>query len=239
MSAPLLENMLPYTRTLGKETSEKIASLPPGVIGVASGFLGRYREFDWCLDNLWSPPGTLIRWSIGVDVCHNFNDMCRYLIERPEMQWLWILGDDHLFTQDLLLNLMARDLDIVVPLCLRRNGDFSPVFNRGKDGGYATISESWDLIKGKSGLMPWDGTCGNAGMLIRRKVLEGMVPPWFRAGQLSPEYSSPDLYFCQAAQEKEFKIIIDLDNPIGHMDHMGIWPRRDENGEWHVDFRSV
>lgn len=238
MPAPLIDTLLPYTKTAGEEDLKKLNAMPPGVVGITTGQLGRYREFDWCLENVWLPPGSIKRWSMGVDVCHNFNDMARYMVERPEMKWLWILGDDHLFTQDLMMNLYERDRDVVVPLCLRRSNDFAPVLNWGREKGFTTIQNSWEMVKGKSGLMDWHGTCGNAGMLIKRHILEILEEPWFRAGQLHPGYSGSDLYFCEAVRCIGFRIFIDLDNVIGHINHMGIWPRRDENGDWHVDIRN-
>ena len=239
MPAPLVDNLVPYTMSLTDEIKERLRSMPPGVVGIASAQLGRYREFDWCLENVWLPPGSVKRWCMGVDVCHNFNDMARFTLESPEFKWLWILGDDHLFTQDLMMELFARDRDVVVPLCLRRSNDFAPVLNWGREKNFTAVQDSWAEIKGKSGLMDWPGTAGNAGMLVKRHVLEALEEPWFRAGQLHPGYSSSDLYFCDAFERLGFRLLIDLDNVIGHINHMGIWPRRDENGEWHLDVRNA
>lgn len=234
----LLANIVPYVCSLTTEDQGRIDRMPPGVVGIASGFLGRYREFDNCADLIWVPKGTVKQWCLGVDPCHHFNEMARELLKEPEREWLWILGDDHVFTQDLLLNLYERNVDIVVPLCLRRT-DFTPVLNQDGKNGFHSIPDSWGELKGKSGLFEWTGVTGNAGMLIRRNVFEKMEPPWFRAGQLHPEFSSSDLYFCKAAQEAGFKIYIDLDNHIGHINHMAIWPRRDESGDWFVDVRNI
>lgn len=234
----LIENVVPYTIGLTPEYESKIASLPKGVVGIASAFLGRYREFDACLNSVWLPPASVKQWCLGVDPCHHFNDMCRKVLSDKDLQWVWILGDDHVFTQDLWLNLYERNVDIVVPLCLRRSG-FTPVLNEGEDKGFAAIQDSWKYLSGKKGLIEWPGVCGNAGMLIRRNVLEAMEPPWFRAGQLNPEFSASDLFFCHLAQKSGFKIHVDLDNHIGHINHTAIWPRRDEAGEWFVDTRSL
>jgi hypothetical protein len=214
--------------------SEKI---PPGLVGTATAYLGRYREFDQCLDRIWLPDGSEKRSVLGCDPGYSFNVLSKIMIDRPEFEWIWILGDDHTFPQDLWLKLYVRNVDIIVPLCLRRN-DYSPVLNYGEEGKFVPHPDRWEVLRGKSGLMEWNGTCGNAGMLIRRNVLEKMEYPWFRQGQLDPQYSSSDLYFCWAAQKAGFKIWIDLDNCIGHIDHIGIWPRRDEEGNWFVDFRQ-
>jgi len=226
-------SVLPYHYDwISEDVLAKIQGYPPGVIGVATGFLGRYREFDACLNIVWKPPTTETIYYIGVDVCKHFNSMVRSTLAKPENEWLWILGDDHAFCQDLWLNLYERNVDIVVPLCLRKNAKPIPIL----DDPTHKISPT-EAISGKSGLLEWGGLTGNAGMLIRRRVFEQMEPPWFRAGQDDPEYSGSDYYFCRAAHRAGLKIYVDLDNPIGHIHHFAIWPRRDENGEWYVDYR--
>lgn len=240
----LLERMTPYTLIRTPDVEERLSAMPPGIVGICSGFLGRYREFDLCVDALWTPQGSRPVWSMGVDVTNNFNSMTRELLSEKSLQWLFVLGDDHVFCQDLVLRLWERDVDIVVPLCLRKT-DYTPVLNRGENDGFRTITNSWPEIMaareipGKPGLVEWEGTCGNAGMLIRRSVLESLEPPWWRCGQLDPGYGSPDLYFCHAAQRAGFKVHIDLANVIGHIVHAAVWPRRDEAGNWNAEFRTV
>lgn len=221
-----------------KTVEERLAGLPPGVMGVPTAFLGRYREFDACFNRVHLPDKTKKLHSLGCDVGYGFNNLAYQTINDPEMQWLWILGDDHDFRKDLWLNLYERDVDIVVPLCLRKS-DNAPVLNCGEEGNFAPYPGRWDILKGKSGLMEWNGTVGNAGMLIRRRVLETVEPPWFRQGVLDPKYSSSDLYFSWEVQKYGFKIYIDLDNFIGHIEHLSVWPRRDEDGEWYVDFHHA
>jgi hypothetical protein len=230
-------DVVPYGRELTPDIQERLNALPPGEVGVASHFLGRYREFDGCFNTVWLPPGSVKEYFLGVDPCHHFNEMVRRMRDR-KLEWVWILGDDHVFCQDLWLKLWERDVDIVVPMCLRRT-DFTPILNHDAAGGFICIGDSWPLVAAKSGLMEWEGTTGNAGMLIRKHVFDKIEEPWFQAGKLSPEFSGSDLYFCYQAQKAGFKVWIDLDNPIGHINHMAIWPRRDEEGAWHIDVRMA
>lgn len=225
-------SVLPYYyQGIPEDLNEKVSRMPPGLIGVATGFLGRYREFDACLQVLWQPPKAETIYYIGVDVTRHFNAMVEDTLKNPELQWLWILGDDHVFTQDLLLNLYERNVDIVVPLCLRKNKLPVPILEH-PDPSKNTIN----AIRGKSGLIPYDGYTGNAGMLIRRAVLGTMEKPLFRAGQRDPGYASPDYFFCEYVKQYGITIHVDLDNHIGHMGHFAIWPRN-EGGEWYVDYR--
>ena len=217
---------------------EKQGWPPPGIVATATAYLGRYREFDSALSLVWLPEGTEKKYGLGCDPGYSFNVLSKIVLDNPKYEWVWILGDDHVFAPDLWLKLFSRDVDIVVPLCLRRY-DFNPVLNLGEEGGFIPHPDPWSVIAGKSGLMEWTGTCGNAGMFIRRKVLETMEFPWFRQGQLDPKYSSSDLYFSWTAQKAGFKIYIDLDNCIGHIDHLAIWPRKAEDGHWYVDYRPA
>lgn len=216
---------------------------PPGHIGVASYFLGRYREFDYCLARTEMPQGSASRYYISVDVCHNFNLMCRVLMENPQFEWLWILGDDHLFNPDLLIKLLDREVDVVVPLCCRRMAPYFPVLHNGPDygpeGKWASVTDPWGALKGKTGLLDWEGTTGNAGMLIRRHVLEAMSDPWFESGKTNPGVGGSDIYFWHKLRQQGFKGLIDLDNIIGHITHAAIWPHQDEEtGGWTYEMRS-
>jgi hypothetical protein len=207
------------------------------VVGTATGYLGRYREFDSALALVWLPEGSERKYGLGCDPGHSFNVLCKAMIDDEKFQWIWILGDDHVFAPNLWLNLFARDVDIVVPFCLRRS-ELSPILHYGEEGKFGPHPDPWSVVTGKSGLLEWDGTCGNAGMLIRRHVLEEMEYPWFRQGQLDPKYSSSDLYFSWAAQKAGFKVYVDLDNCIGHIDHFAIWPRK-QDGHWYIDYRPA
>lgn len=238
MGTGVLGAMVPYEGGLREEDIERINKIPPGLVGTLTHYLGRYREFDVALQMVWVPPNSEKKYFLGVDIAANLNTMVEALMENPKWEWLWMLGDDHVFTNDLFLKLYERDVDIVVPLCLRRDG-FTPVLNYGEKEGCKSIQNSWEPLIGKSGLLKWEGTCGNAGMLVRRKVFKKLELPCFRAGQLSPKFSSVDLYFSLMAQKAGFDIYIDLDNTIGHIEHMAIWPARLPDGSWQVEIRQA
>ncbi len=202
-----------------------------GVVGIASSFLGRYREFDICVKDMIAPPGTYVEWALGVNIAKNFNDMARKMLSSNEYQWLWILGDDHVFTSDLLINLLDRDVDMITPFCLRRAEPFDTVVHECHDKGYGRIPKA--NFNNASGIFDvTDFTVGNAGTLIRRKVFETIPAPWFENGKSHPEVGGSDLYFCEKVRQAGFKMWLDLDNLIGHVTHAVVWPHKNENGEW-------
>lgn len=209
---------------------------PPGLIGIASNTMGRYREFNMSLDTVNIPPQSAKTYETGCDIAFNFNNLCRKLLKNKELQWLWILGDDHVFKSDVLESLLNRNVDIVAPLCLKRTSPFRPVIYTLSDEKYYQIKQ--DYLKGREGLVEV-AACGNAGMLIRRHVIEKMGGDWHRVGWQFPEHGGSDLYFCKRATEEGFKIYVDLDNPIGHIAHMATWPVRDKAGEYSAGIREA
>lgn len=219
----------------GKKKKPKYSK---GIIGVASSFLGRYREFDSCLAKVAKPQGTVIEWGLGVNVAYNYNTMIRTLLkEEEDFKWLWILGDDHVFKGDLLLNLLDRDVDVVVPLCLRRSKPFFPVIHGTVKEGFYPKDFEW--LSGKQGLLDVTdiASLGNAGMLVKRHVFEECNKPWFVNGQIHPELNSSDLYFFENLKQNGFKVHLDLDNHIGHLTHVAVWPARDKELNYGPDLR--
>lgn len=201
----------------------------PGVIGITSATMSRYVEFHISKDRVIRPPGSVYTYEYSVGIAQNFNNMCETTLKDTKWEWLWILGDDHTFDDGLLMRLLDRRVDIVVPLCLRRNAPYWPVINGSMEDGHPALDDT--AIQGKTGLMEVDA-CGNAGMLIRRHVLARMGGDWHRAGCQKSGAGGPDLWFCMKAREAGFKILVDLDNPILHIMHMAVVAVRDKDGNY-------
>ncbi len=224
------------TRLVKTGMNPEVMDFPPGMIGVASGFLGRYREFDRALAALRVPMNTEIAWKLGVNIAYNYNDMIRTM--RPDAEWIWFMGDDHLFDPDTLIKLLKHDVDVIFPLCLRRQAPFQPVIHTSAKEGYRRVD--FDMLDGKSGLIDiTDYTVGNAGMLIKRHVFEKIPPPWYEDGRAHPETGGSDLYLCEKIRAAGFKMHMDLDTQIGHICHMGVWPEQKENGVWGAMLRDA
>lgn len=197
-----------------------------GLIGVATGSLGRYREFDMCLTRIEMPLDTGITYRDGSAV-DNYNNMVRMVLLHG-YDWLWILGDDHVFHFDLLMNLLERDVDVVVPFCLGRKAPYDPIIHT------ASLERvGFEFLRGKKGLLELDGhLLGNAGMLIKRHVLEKMDEPWFENGKTAPDKTGCDLWFCKKLYDLDIKLHLDLDNTIGHVTHMAVWPKMNSDGSY-------
>ena len=211
-------------------------SMPtPGTIVVASGDLARYPGFTVSLLHLLRPPGTEFRFQVGLNVAASCNQGIRDMVG----EWVWIMGDDHILPPDTLARLLAHDVDVVVPLCVRRKPPFIPVIFKEPLPG----DSPWKFPPWKWSQLPKDGglhrihVAGSAGMLIRRHVLEKIGDPWFEVGQQSSEQLNEDSYFCTKLATAGIPLHVDLDTHIGHITPSVLWPAHRADGTWTVDVR--
>lgn len=209
----------------------------PGVVGFPTHFLGRYREFDEDRDRLAVPPGSELSIKKGVNVARAYNDMVRFTLNNEKFEWLFILGDDHTFRPDILMRLLDRNVDAIVPFCLHRMTPYEPVLFYGRGGGFRPVGWGWFKDK-RPGL--WNITnmaVGNAGMLIQRHVLKEMKDPWFEQGRIDPECGGSDLWFCHKLAEHGFNLYLDGTTVIGHLTHGSVVPLY-ESGQWMARFET-
>ena len=148
---------------------------PPGSIVLASSEHARYTEFTTSMlrtIKLWSLGGVDvgIAWGTGSDITGNFNRAIEMM--RPQDEWVWIMGDDHVWDEWLLLQLLQHELDVVVPNVVEKQAPFRPVVYSGIDG---KSPEGFDYHV--VARLPATGVhevfaAGSAGMLIRRNVID-------------------------------------------------------------------
>ena len=193
-----------------------------GTIGVMSGELC-HADFALSLMHQQTPPGTKLVWTKGIDIVGNMNSLVRGM----QGDWLWVLGTDHLMNFDCLAKLLAHEVEVVVPLCLKRSPPYDPVVysHQNEEGEYVGYN---DLPE--HGLVPVHAA-GSAGMLIRRSVIEALSEPVFAShGGLNE-----DLSFCaRVRDELGIQIWCDVDAPIGHIGSIAVWPKF-KDGQWTID----
>lgn len=210
---------------------------PAGVIGVARDYLARYAEFDMSLHQTQLPAGSDINTQLGVNIAANYNAMIRHTLSQPAWQWLWILGDDHIWTHGLLMDLLDHDVDIVIPFVLRRNKPFRTVIHTSAAEGYRNLIDN--ELDGHTGLVDITAcTFGNAGMLVRRRVLETMTDPWFENGKTKSDTGGCDLYFSEKARVAGFSMYLDLDSRMGHLTTVSVNAWRDEQGRYRPEIMT-
>lgn len=166
------------------------------------------------------PPDTQIIWVKGLDLTANFNSIVENMV-RPQDEFLWILGDDHVFENFLLLQLLAHDLDVVVPNVVERQAPFKPVVYSGTDGKNENGQDFYRVAQ-----LPATGVhevfaAGSAGMLIRRHVLDVLERPVFTT---SGVHQNEDLNLCAKIRDAGFTIHCDVDAVMGHLGDICVFP---------------
>jgi hypothetical protein len=197
---------------------------PRGSIVISLPTMTRYSEFWLSLEALQVPDGTYLATSIGADIPRQLNEAIR---RSTEAKWFWILGDDHTFDPGMLLRLLDRALDVVVPIVPHRRVPFGPVLMHGpySDDGMTPYQYKDLPIEGLYKL-PKGDVVGTAGMLVRRHVMDKIGDPWFEGGQLHKGELQEDVYFVHRLHELGIPIHIDCDELMGHMAQIEIRPQR-------------
>lgn len=211
---------------------------PGGTIGVIAQDTARFSMFAASVTSLQVPPNSRIDWVLGNDITEGCNRLIRGGMEDGVGivgEWFWLLGDDHAFPPYTLMNLLAHDVDIVVPLCLTRMPPFEPVIFSDWLERDHSLRKRVRLDDHPEGGLIEIHSGGSAGMLIKRHVLEALEDPWFRKYPVGGRYFAEDLYFCDLAREAGFKIYADLDTKFGHITSSIVWPQKLEEG-WSFGF---
>lgn len=205
----------------------------PGTIALPTSEIGRFAMFTVALAGTRQPPDTHLVVMASASVTENINAVIRQL--RPDDQWVWILGDDHVWEPDALLKLLEAldenlDADVIVPLVTKRNPPWYPVIFR--EAGERDGLPMWQPFQWEE--IPDHGTfevdaAGSAGMLIRREVLDAIGDPWFQS--TGGVFLNEDVSFCAAARALSFKVFASADVTMGHIGLFNVRPAR-RNGRW-------
>ena len=202
---------------------------PPGGVCFASSEVPRYGASLRCKDRLQVPGASLDAWHMGVLVAENLNLGLEAVMANPTLQWAWIMGDDHLYPDDHVLRLLDRGVDVIVPLCLNRYPPIEPTIVNHTAG-----RQKWLEELPTSGLykLGADETCGDAGLLIRRSVLEALERPFY--DQLrSGSFRAEDQAFVRKLQRAGFAVWVDCEHVIEHIGNVALKPVV-VNGAWHI-----
>jgi hypothetical protein len=152
--------------------------------------------------------------------------------------WVWILGDDHTFNADLLLRLLDRKVDVVMPIVPRRDFPFVPIMMHGPWIEDKMRRYSWtDLPTTGLYQLPNQDLTGQAGALLRKPVLDKLGDPWFEGGKLTPGRILEDMYFIRRLHDMGEPILIDCDQTMGHIANLNIVPQR-YGGRWYAGYTT-
>ncbi len=202
------------------------------MIGVPTPGMSRRDEFYDYFHQLQQPGGSLAVFARGQSPARNRNLTIQAALDN-NCSHILFLDDDIAFKPDLLLKLLAHDVDIVTGLQFMRNNPHRPLIfdlvdNRGACFHHYLSDNETGLIEVVA--------CGLGCCLIKTdvfRIVEG--PYWIRLGELDPDHWCDDLGFFKRVREKGFKIHCDLDTPVGHFANLTVWPELID-GVWHTSY---
>lgn len=204
-----------------------------GSVGVICNDNARYSLFGIRLTQLRSPPNTALDWSISSDRIIGRNTLAARSLERGS-EWLMFLDDDHVFPEDVLLQLLEHDLPVVGALYVQRQVPFRPIAYRAKDddGRYHAVNlldhGPDDVVQVRS--------LGTGGMLIRSEVFREMQAAFPDRALFEHGAASEDHIFCDKCHELGIPVHVDLGARMGHLSQVAIWPSHDEETDWAIGF---
>ena len=198
-----------------------------GAIGVPCAEQARWSAFWGCLEELERPSGWKVIPARGSSVAANRNLIARLALARGA-QWVFWLDDDLVFQPDALTRLLARNVEAVIGLSLRRQPPFEPIWFT------ENVPEQRCMVK----TLPMDGSLmpiaagSSGGMLTSRRVLEVLGSPWWTLGQMPgrPDEWCDDMDFCRKLTAAGIPLYGDPAVPFGHITNCEVWPYK--NGQW-------
>lgn len=179
-------------------------------------------EFVRDLLALDAPEGTEYLFPSSGSVVQNLN---RAL--QGEFAWAWLLAPDHRFHPDLLTRLLAREADVVVPLCVKRSpphqlviGDETSVRDTSTGREYPAYTPlALDRVPDTPFTVE---IAGSAGLLVRKHVLDAIGFPYFESSD--GLYLNEDVVFSQRVRRAGFQILCDPHAHLAHIASVPVWP---------------
>ena len=194
---------------------------PPGLVVIPVAENLRHTDFFSSFTQLRIPKGSMTGVAKSASITGNLNRSIQQL--KPHHRWVFILGDDHIFPPTLLEQLIDLQVDVAVPLCVRRAPPFELVC-------YREQVEDLDGSPGYLAYMPHEIpehpfpvlAAGSAGMLISRRVIDALDYPYFENSHGAA--SNEDLHFCRKVRDAGFEIVCHPKAMLGHIGQMHVWP---------------
>ena len=234
-----------------EQPKAKIFFFVPVARFLALNFVSSFERARAEADHLGIAAFTVAEWNgFSVDIANKRNvGVSRFL--QSDMEWLMMVDDDMDFRHDpaaiakMLAVAIDQKADIVAPLMVRRDPPHYVCYNE-------TRGVPDDTLKGymahkNDQVIECTGHVGTGCILIRRKVVEALEPPWFQtvprfdcrvcqSKQGDPAKSDcerchgkgkdpegcwfeqgEDTFFCRNAHDAGFKVVCAAGIKVGHL----------------------
>ena len=192
------------------------------------------------------PSGVEVIWkeyshALAIDKARN-NIVHSFLDQEVKTDRLWMVDDDMIWDPDSVGRLYERDLDVVAALTWTNAVPPCPTIwqdEREVDGTYFYTPAAFETLQwmidhdhnfvsndpvvlppSDNDLVKVDAT-GGAFIMIKRRVLEAIEPPWFE-GDVNG--FGEDFYFCRKARAAGFKVFVDRSVIVSHQPRFVLGP---------------
>ena len=209
------------------------SSLPPGAVCMITGEIVRYAQSMQALHAMVAPNGSVLSWHMGMLVARSINDAFATVMSKPELQWAFIMGDDHTYSPNIVMNLLKREKEVIIPLCLNRVPPMDPTIIEIDPVHHSRRLKPLEEMP-TSGLYQLgpNESCGDAGMLIWRSVIEKSGPKWYERMK-SGSHQAEDDEFVSKLRMLGYEVYVDMDNRLGHIGAVDFRPEL-VDGKWVV-----
>lgn len=135
---------------------------------------------------------------------------------KTDFTHLFFVDSDMVLPKDALTKLLSTDKDIITSLYFQKKEPFFPVIGKRSED----LLE-WIVNYPQNSIIEVE-YCGMGCCLIKRNVLETMLPKLENIGEIPQFFSyannlSEDIFFCDKARENGFKIFCDTSVKCGHL----------------------
>jgi hypothetical protein len=206
-------------------------------VAVPSGGMTRFITFEMSVEGVFVPKDSSYARNSGSSPAWNRNEAIRRAMLNPLVTHLFFVDDDHMFNQELIMNLLAHKLEIVCALTLLSKPYFWPVLFSDEvkiEGKTKWQSIPWTELDHHKGLYGPVWACAGAGILVAKTLLQRIPEPWFALGQYNKEDCHEDMYFYDQVRKAGVPLYVDLDNVMGHTAPCTALPVKGEDGLWYV-----
>lgn len=226
--------------------------VPPGLIGLPCGELGRYSAHNPTVVAMRKPEGTGYKYQPGLGVAAPLNEIGKAFLANPKWRWLLITNDDHAYpiqTIPALWRALAdpyNPFDAVSGLYSSRRIPFEPVaFDRVEpwpddaEDRHILLSDRhylryFNKPDDNTGTIPMVAV-GDGCLMIKRAVLETIPYPWWEYGETVRGSCDHDIMFSRKMRDYGFRIGLNLDLRVDHLTPFRIRPEfNPDTGEWLV-----
>ncbi len=204
---------------------------PKVLVGAPCGKVPVCNEFYGCFYGLHVPPGSDWTRPIGGSVPHNLNVIVDQALSGGYSH-VFIVEDDSLFPQDVVLRLLKHDVPVVAGLCRSRSAPFRSYIYKGlNENGLG-----WYTLTPKdSGLIKCSAT-GMGGILIKTDVFKSLTRPYFHSYFVGDQEWSQDIVFGKSLIDAGIDVYCDTDIIIGHTTQCVLGSERTDEG-WTIVVR--